>query len=83
VHADTSDLGEEGPTRMEKIGASKNNDLEMWHTIKSTKTLTTSIWANKTEKTVLCSSISVTGVSESLDAYDESSNVKPTSPAHI
>ena len=68
---------------MEKVGASMNNDLEMGHAIKSTKTLTTSIWANKTDKAVLCSSMSVTGVSESLDAYDESSNVKPPSPAHI
>ena len=31
--------------------------------------------ANKTEKAVLRSSMAVTGVSESLHAYDESSNV--------
>ena len=38
--------------------------------------------ANKTEKAVLRSSMSVTGVTESLHAYDESSNVKPPSTAH-
>ena len=38
--------------------------------------------ANKTEKAVLRSSMAVTGVSESLHAYDESSNVKPPSTAH-
>ena len=38
--------------------------------------------ANKTEKAVLRSSMAVTGVSESLHAYDESPNVKPPSTAH-
>ena len=65
-----------------KIGANMPNDLEMEHTIKSTKTLITSMGANKTEKAVLRSSMSVTGVSESLSAYDESSNVIPPSTAH-
>ena len=52
------------------------NDVEMEHTIKSTKNLIASVGANKT------SSMAVTGVSESLHAYDESSNVKPPSTAH-
>ena len=52
------------------------NDVEMEHTIKSTKNLIASMGANKT------SSMAVTGVSESLHAYDESSNVKPPSTAH-
>ena len=38
--------------------------------------------ANKTEKAVLHSSMSSTGVTESLHAYDESSNVKPPLTAH-
>ena len=58
------------------------NDLEMEHTIKSTKNLITSMGANKTEKAVLQSSVAVTGVSESLHAYDESPNVKLPSTAH-
>ena len=37
------------------------NDLEMEHTIKSTKNLITLMGANKTEKAVLRSSMSVTG----------------------
>ena len=64
------------------IGVNMPNDLEMEHTIKSTKNLITSMGANKTEKAVLRSSMAVTGVSESLHAYDESSNVKPPSTAH-
>ena len=64
-----------------KIGANMPNDLEMEHTIKSTKTLITSMGANKTEKAVLRSSMSVIGVSKSLSAYDESSNVIPPSTA--
>ena len=49
------------------------NDLEMEHAIKDTKTMITAMGANKTEKSVLHGSMSVTGVSESLSAYDESS----------
>ena len=52
------------------------NDVEMEHTIKSTKNLIASMGANKT------SSMAVTGVSESLHASDESPNVKPPSTAH-
>lgn len=59
-----------------KIGVNMANDVEMEHTIKSTKNLIASVGANKT------SSMAVTGVSESLHAYDESSNVKPPSTAH-
>ena len=65
-----------------KIGANMPNDLEMEHDIKDTKTLITSMGANKTDNSVLRGSMSVTGVSESLSAYDESSNVKPQSTAH-
>ena len=64
------------------IGANTPNDLEMEHAIKDTKTMITAMGANKTEKSVLRGSMSVTGVSESLSAYDESSNVKPESTAH-
>lgn len=65
-----------------KIGANMPNDLEMEHNIKDTKTMITAMGANKTEKSVLRGSMSVTGVSESLSAFDESSNVKPESTAH-
>ena len=65
-----------------KIGANMPNDLEMEHAIKDTKTMITAMGANKTEKSVLRGSMSVTGVSESLSAYDESSNVKSESIAH-
>ena len=61
-----------------KFGANMPNDLEMAHTIKSTKNLITSMGENKTKKAVLPSSMSVT---ESLHAYDENSNVKPPSTA--
>lgn len=71
-----------GTNKKGKTGANMPNDLEMEHTIKSTKNLITSMGANKTEKAVLRSSMSVTGVTESLHAYDESSNVKPPSTAH-
>ena len=63
-----------GTNKKGKIGVNMQNDLEMEHTIKSIKKLITSNGANKTEKAVLCSSMAVTGVSESLHAYDESSN---------
>ena len=49
------------------------NDLEMEHNIKDPKTMITAMGANKTEKSVLHGSMSVTGVSESLSAFDESS----------
>ena len=58
------------------------NDLEMEHAIQDTKTMITAMGANKTEKSVLRGSMPVTGVSESLSAYDESSNVKPESTTH-
>ena len=64
------------------IGVNMPNDLEMEHTIKSTKNLITSMRANKTEKAVFRSLMAVTRVSESLHAYDESPNVKPPSTAH-
>lgn len=64
-----------GSNKKGKIGVNMQNDLEMEHTIKSIKNLITSKGANKTEKAVLHSSMAVTGVSESLHAYDESSNV--------
>ena len=63
-----------GTNKKGKIGVNMPKDLEMEHTIKSIKKLITSNGANKTEKAVLCSSMAVTGVSESLHAYDESSN---------
>ena len=56
-----------GTNKKGKIGVNMPNDLEMEHTIKSTKNLITSMGANKTEKAVLHSSIAVTGVSESLE----------------
>ena len=65
-----------------KIGANMPNDLEMEHAIKDTKTTITAMGANKTEKSVLHGSMSMTRVSESLSAYDESSNVQPESTAH-
>ena len=71
-----------GTNKKGKIGVNMPNDLEMEHTIKSTKNLITSMGANKTEKAVLRSSMAVTGVSESLHASDESPNVKPPSTAH-
>ena len=64
-----------GTNKKGKIEVNMKNDLEMEHTIKSIKNLITSKGANKTERTVLRSSMAVTGVSESLQAYDESSNV--------
>ena len=71
-----------GTNKKGKIGVNMPNDLEMEHTIKSTKNLITSMGTNKTEKAVLRSSMAVTGVSESLHTYDESPNVKPPSTAH-
>ena len=50
--------------------------------LRTQKTMITAMGANKTEKSVFRGSMSVTGVSESLSAYDESSNVKPESTAH-
>ena len=64
-----------GTNKKGKIGVNMQNDLEMEHTIKSIKNLITSKGANKTENAVLRSSMAVTGVGESLHAYDESSNV--------
>ena len=71
-----------GTNKKGKIGTNMPNDLEMEHNIKDTKTVITSTGANKTEKSVLRGSKSVTGVSDSVHAYDESSNVKPPSTAH-
>ena len=68
-----------GTNKKGKIGVNMPNDLEMEHTIQSTKNLITSMGANKTEKAVLRSSMAVTGASESLHASDESPNVKPPS----
>lgn len=45
-----------------KIGTDMLNDLEMEHNIKDTKTTITSMGANKTEKSVLRCSMSVTAV---------------------
>ena len=53
-----------GTNKKGKIGVNLPNDLQMEHTIKSTKNLITSMGENKTEA-VLRSSMAVTGVSES------------------
>ena len=70
-----------GPNKKGKIGTNMPNDLEMEHNIQDTKTVITSMGANKTEKSVLHGSKSVTGTSDSANAYDESSIVKPPSTA--
>ena len=62
-------IGEQGTNNKGEIGFNMPNNLQMEHTIKSTKNLTTSMGAK--------SSMAVTGVSDSLHAYNESSNVKP------
>ena len=47
-----------------KIGANVPNDLKMEHAIKDTKTMITAMGANKTEKSVLRGSMSVTRVDQ-------------------
>ena len=58
------------------------NNSEMKHGIKNTQTMITAMGANKTEKSFLRGSMAVTGASQSLFAYDQSSSVKPESTAH-
>ncbi|KAJ7323101.1 hypothetical protein OS493_032673 [Desmophyllum pertusum] len=57
-----------------KIATNMPNDLEMEHNIKDTKTMITAMGANKTEKSVLRCSMSVTGMREFLSAFDATSN---------
>lgn len=65
-----------------KIATNMPNDLEMEHNIKDTKTMITAMGANKTEKSVLRCSMSVTGMREFLSAFDATSNVKPVYSSH-